>query len=77
MTANGSRYRVLKWATCPHCGGRDDGCANCYCGQIQVESDLLDALRDLGVIDQLGVQQVVIEELQTKMSVLTRSAVHA
>jgi hypothetical protein len=71
MTANGSRYRVLKWVTCPVCGGLPDGCRNCdgY-GQMQVEADLLEALRDLGVIDQLGSQQVDIEELQTKMHVV-------
>jgi hypothetical protein len=70
MTANGSRYRVLKWATCPVCGGREDGCKNCFSGQLQVETDLLEALRDLGIVDQLGSQQVDIEELQTKMHVV-------
>jgi hypothetical protein len=64
VTANGSRYRVLKWVTCPVCGGLPDGCRNCdgY-GQMQVEADLLEALRDLGVMGD-------IEELQAKVSVV-------
>jgi hypothetical protein len=66
MTVNGSRYRVLKWATCPVCGGLPDGCKNCFSGQMQVETDLLEALRDLG-IEQLKAD---VEELQTKMYVV-------
>jgi hypothetical protein len=69
MNGNG-KYHVLRWVTCAHCGGKDTGCQQCFFGKIQVEVDLEDALRDLGIIDQLGSQQVDIEELQTKMHVV-------
>jgi hypothetical protein len=66
-------YQVTKWVTCATCGGsgKVDGVdCTCWCGQIEVKVDLEQALRDLGIIDQLGSQQVDIEELQTKMHVV-------
>jgi copper chaperone CopZ len=71
MSGNGKHeYQVTRWATCPHCGGNIKGCQQCYYGGIEVKVDLLEALRDLGIIDQLGSQQVAIEELQTKQGVV-------
>jgi hypothetical protein len=67
---SGKQFQVTQWRTCPHCGGNLKGCQQCYFGQIEVKVDLEQALRELGIIDQLGSQQVDIEELQTKMHVV-------
>jgi hypothetical protein len=66
MNGNG-KYHVLRWVTCAHCGGKDTGCQQCFFGKIQVEVNLEDALRDLGIIDQLALMQGEIDRLQKQV----------